>query len=172
MGGCKESWGYLVIAARKRLKICCSQGRGSSSLPGGTNIINSLEKAPRPRPSPPLGLGGKEVARPSALPAPKSGRSLGRGTYVGRAGSPYLLCGRRGVVARPFHGTQGGQRMSRLFVKRALGAIAFAGFMTVGAAMASGPYDGQWNAHLAWGMSRCGTGDFPVTVTDNKLTGV
>ncbi|MFI5020868.1 MAG: hypothetical protein ACHQRJ_04330 [Alphaproteobacteria bacterium] len=62
--------------------------------------------------------------------------------------------------------------MSRLFVKRALGAIAFAGFMTVGAAMASGPYDGQWNAHLAWGMSRCGTGDFPVTVTDNKLTGV
>ena len=37
--------------------------------------------------------------------------------------------------------------------------------------MASGPYDGQWNGHFAFGTRSCGTGDFPVTVANNELSG-
>jgi len=61
--------------------------------------------------------------------------------------------------------------MSRLFVNRAFGAIALAGLMTVGDAMAAGPYDGQWNASVSFVQRRCTSGDFPVTVADNKVTG-
>ena len=61
--------------------------------------------------------------------------------------------------------------MNRVFVNRAFGAIALAGLMTVGAAMASGPYDGQWTAHSSFAQRRCTSGDFPVTVANNKVTG-
>ena|ERR1700688_803118 len=62
--------------------------------------------------------------------------------------------------------------MNRMSVNRVFGAIAFAGLMTVGSAMAAGPYDGQWNAHASFGPAKCGTGDFPVTVADNMVSGV
>ena len=61
--------------------------------------------------------------------------------------------------------------MSRLFVKRAFGAIAFAGFIVAGGAMAAGPYDGQWTAHSSFAQRRCASGNFPVTVADSKVTG-
>ena len=61
--------------------------------------------------------------------------------------------------------------MNDMPVKRFFGAIAFAGLMTLGSAMAAGPYDGQWNANITFGVAKCGAGDFPVTVADSKLTG-
>jgi hypothetical protein len=61
--------------------------------------------------------------------------------------------------------------MNGMPLKRVFGAIAFAGLLTVGSAMAAGPYDGQWSAHITFGPPRCGTGDFPVTVADSKVAG-
>ncbi|HUI17096.1 MAG TPA: hypothetical protein VL244_05480 [Alphaproteobacteria bacterium] len=57
-------------------------------------------------------------------------------------------------------------------VNRLFGAIALAGLITVGSAMAAGPYDGQWSARSNYNNTHCPGGDFPVTVADNRVTGV
>ena len=62
--------------------------------------------------------------------------------------------------------------MNRTSVNRLFGAIALAGLMTAGSAMAAGPYDGQWNARFAFNTPKCPGGDFPATVADGKLTGI
>jgi hypothetical protein len=62
--------------------------------------------------------------------------------------------------------------MNRTFVYSVSTGAALAGLMTVGVAFASGPFDGQWNGHTFYNNKHCITGDFPVTVADNKFEGV
>ncbi len=54
---------------------------------------------------------------------------------------------------------------------RALTALAVTSLLVTVAAFAAGPFDGQWQGHTVFGQRRCTGGDFPVTVTDNKVSG-
>jgi len=61
--------------------------------------------------------------------------------------------------------------MNRSFATLIFAALSLASLTVIGAAIAAGPYDGQWNGHLFYNQTKCPKGDFPVTIANNQVSG-